>query len=221
MKKNTIHLVILLVLSAICMEGHAQSSNFQASNFDLIGMSSVNKYSLQSDLPSLNYSNSNERIIHLEPNSLQDSHFSHSIESLNNMKMKTLNRRQVYSSLWAFASLNYLYADLVQFMDKEEHLKYHSGTVNGFDMSPGFIAGSVVFMQIAIANVFLPHVIKNDRTLRWVQIASGAIMTLVQSATLFVTQPTPYYAVLSGFEIAATAYITIDAIRWKPGRAMR
>ncbi len=71
-------------------------------------------------------------------------------------------------------------------------------------------------MQIPIANVFLPHLIKNERTLRWVQIASGTIMTLVQSGTLFVGKPTPYYALLSAFEIAATTYITIDAIKWKP-----
>jgi hypothetical protein len=126
------------------------------------------------------------------------------------------NRRNIYSSLWAFASLNYLYADLVQFMDKNEHLKYHTGTVNGFEMSPNFIAGSVVFMQIAIANVLLPQIIKNDGILRWVQIASGTIMSLVQAATLFVDTPTPYYAALSGFEIAATLYITFDAIKWKP-----
>jgi hypothetical protein len=48
-----------------------------------------------------------------------------------------------------------------------------------------------------------------------VQIASGTIMTLVQSGTLFVGKPTPYYALFSAFEIAATTYITIDAIKWK------
>lgn len=125
------------------------------------------------------------------------------------------NRRLIYSCLWAYASLNYIYADAIQFMDKDEHLKYHTGTVNGFKMSPGFIAGSAAFMQVALTNVFLPHVIKNDKTLRWVQIASGTVMTLVQSATLFSGKPTPYYAVFSGVEIAATGYITIDALRWK------
>jgi hypothetical protein len=126
------------------------------------------------------------------------------------------NRRNIYSSLWAFASLNYIYADLIQFMDKNEHLQYHTGTVNGWEMTPEFLAGAAAFMQIAIANVFLPQVIKNDKALRWVQIASGTVMTLVQSATLFADEPTPYYMVFSGLEIAATAYITFDAIRWKP-----
>jgi cyanate permease len=70
-------------------------------------------------------------------------------------------------------------------------------------------------MQIAIANVFLPQVIKNDRTLRWVQIASGITMTLLQSATLFVGKPTPYYATFSALEIGATTFIAINAIKWK------
>ncbi len=128
------------------------------------------------------------------------------------------SRRLIYSSLWTFTSLNYLYCDLAAFMDADMHTQYHTGTVDGFEMTPGFIAASSAFMQIAIANVFLPQVIKDDRTLRWVQIASGAVMTIVQSATLFAGKPTPYYAVFSGFEIAATAYITFDAIKWKPKR---
>lgn len=125
------------------------------------------------------------------------------------------NRRSIYAGLWAFASLNYLYADLVQFMDQAKHLQYHTGSVNGFEMSPGFITGSVIFMQIAIANVFLPFAVKNDRVLRGIQIACGTIMTLVQAATLLIDQPTPYYAVLSGFEIAATVHITISALLWR------
>jgi hypothetical protein len=125
------------------------------------------------------------------------------------------NRRNLYSSLWAFASLNYLYADLVGFMDANVHAQYHTGVVDGTKISPEFLTIAAGFMQIPIANVFLPHIIKNENTLRWVQIASGTIMTLVQTATLFVGKPTPYYALFSGFEIAATAYITFDAIKWK------
>lgn len=125
------------------------------------------------------------------------------------------NRRMIYSGLWTYASLNYLYCDLAAFMDNEMHEQYHTGEVDGTQMTPDFIAMSAVFMQIALANVFLPQIINNDKTLRWVQIASGAVMTLVQSATLFVGEPTSYYAVFSGFEIATTAFITIDAIKWK------
>jgi hypothetical protein len=126
------------------------------------------------------------------------------------------NKRNVYSSMWAFASLNYIYADLVGVMDKNKLIQYQTGVVNDVKITPEFLTVAAGFMQIPIANVFLPHIIKNEKTLRWVQIASGTIMTLVQSGTLFVGKPTPYYALFSAFEIAATAYITIDAIKWKP-----
>lgn len=136
--------------------------------------------------------------------------------SFINREWYNKNRRNIYSSLWAYASLNYLYCDLAAFMDADMHSQYHTGTVVGFDMTPGFIAASAIMMQIALTNVFLPQIIKKDNTLRRVQIASGTLMTLIQSATLFADKPTLYYAVFSGFEIAATAYITFDAIRWKP-----
>jgi hypothetical protein len=135
--------------------------------------------------------------------------------SLQNDNFFEKNRRNIYSSMWAFASLNYLYCDLVAFMDKDIHSQYHTGMVDGTNMTPQFLTGAAVMMQIAIANVFLPQVIKNDRTLRWVQIASGVTMTLLQSATLFVGKPTPYYATFSALEIGATTFIAINAIKWK------
>lgn len=126
------------------------------------------------------------------------------------------NRRNTYSSMWAFASLNYLYADLVGLMDHNMLSQYLTGTVGNLEVTPGFLTGAAAFMQIPIANVFLPQVIKNDRALRWVQIISGSVMTLVQGSTLFVGKPAPYYVLFSAFEMAATTFITIDAIKWKP-----
>ena len=126
------------------------------------------------------------------------------------------NKRNLYSSLWAFASLNYLYADLVGLMDHHVLNQYSTGTVEGIDITPKFLTVAAAFMQIPLANVFLPHIIKNDKALRWVQIISGSIMTTVQTSTLFIGKPSPYYALFSSFEIAATTFITVDAIKWKP-----
>lgn len=135
--------------------------------------------------------------------------------SLQNNHFFETNRRNIYSSLWAFASLNYLYCDLVALMDKDLHTQYHTGQVDGTNITPGFLAGAAAMMQISIANVFLPQIIKNDRALKWVQISSGIAMTLIQSATLFVGKQTPYYATFSAFEIGATTFISINALRWK------
>lgn len=131
------------------------------------------------------------------------------------------NRRLKYSSLWAFVSLNYLYADLVGLMDVNLLSQYQTGTVNGIEITPTFLTAAAAYMQLPLSNVFLPHVIKNDRALRWVQIISGSIATLVQGSTLFVGEPSPYYLFFSAIEMGATAYITFDAIKWKPGRKKR
>lgn len=129
------------------------------------------------------------------------------------------NRRNRYSALWAFTSLNYLYADLVGLMDEDKLRQYQNGSVDGLKITPGFLTAAAGFMQIPLCNVFLPQVIKNERTLRWVQIASGTVMTLVQTGTLFAGKPAPYYVLFSAVEIGTTAYITIDAIKWKPRKA--
>ena len=129
-----------------------------------------------------------------------------------------LSRRLKYSSLWAFTSLNYLYADLVGLMDVNLLSQYQTGIVNGIEVSPAFLTTAAAYMQIPLSNVFLPHVIKNDKALRWVQIISGTIATLAQGASLFVGEPSPYYILFSAIEIGVTSYITIDAIKWKVGQ---
>lgn len=131
------------------------------------------------------------------------------------------NRRNRYSTLWTFASLNYLYADLVGLMDKNILGQYQNGTVNGTKITPTFLTVAAGFMQIPLCNVFLPQIIKNERTLRWVQIASGTVMTLVQLGTLFMGKPSPHYLLFSTVEIGTTAYITIDAIKWKAKKRVK
>ncbi|MEM6842750.1 MAG: DUF6326 family protein [Bacteroidota bacterium] len=130
----------------------------------------------------------------------------------------TLDRRLKYSGLWAYTSLNYIYADLMGLMDVNLLTQYQTGIVDGVEITPEFLALAAAYMQIPLANVFLPYIIKSDRALRWVQIVSGSIATLVQAGSLFVGKPTPYYILFSAIEIGATAYIAIDAIKWKPSK---
>ncbi len=123
------------------------------------------------------------------------------------------DRGAILSTLWISTTLNYLYADLMGFMDMNMLAQYLTGTVNGITMTGGFLIGAALFMQIPIMMIFLSRVLKRKGNRR-ANIIAGIIMTVVQAATLLVGVPTGYYLVFSLIEIAATLFITWYAWKW-------
>lgn len=65
-------------------------------------------------------------------------------------------------------------------------------------------------MAMVLLSRFLSY-----RPNRWANLVAGAVMTIVQAATLFVAIPTPYYAFLSVFEIVSTAAVVWFAWKWR------
>jgi hypothetical protein len=127
--------------------------------------------------------------------------------------MKT-DRKAILSTLWIFATLNYLYCDVMGLMDANLLKQYFTGIVNGMSMNEDFLLYSAILMEIPIAMVLLSRVL-NYKTNRWANIIAGIIMTLVQAATLFAGAPTKYYLFCSIFEIATTIFIIWFALKWK------
>jgi hypothetical protein len=124
-----------------------------------------------------------------------------------------LDMKSKLSTLWIFVALNYLYCDVVSLMDPELLPLYLRGNVNGLELTPAFLLGAGILVEIFIAMVLLSRVLPY-RTNRWANIAAGTIMTAVQSATLFVGVPAPYYLFFSVFEIATTVLIVWFAWNW-------
>lgn len=116
------------------------------------------------------------------------------------------------SALWVFATLNYLYCDVVTLMDPGKLGRFLAGNVGGVQINQSFLLGASALVEIPIAMVLLSQVLK-DRARRWANIVAGLVMTAVQLATLMVGSPAPYYLFFSIIEIAATATIVIYA--WK------
>jgi hypothetical protein len=116
------------------------------------------------------------------------------------------------SALWVFATLNYLYCDLVTLMDPTKLGRFLAGNVGGMQINQGFLLGASLLVEIPIAMVLLSHLLK-DGASRWANIVAGLVMTAVQLSTLLVGSPTPYYLFFSAIEIAATSTIVIYA--WK------
>ena len=104
------------------------------------------------------------------------------------------------SALWIFATLNYLYCDVVTLMDPNLLKGYVAGNIGGVAISQGFLLAAGVLVEIPMAMVLLSR-------FRWANVGAGAFMTLVQLATLFVRTPALYYVFFSAIEIGTTAVI--------------
>jgi len=124
-----------------------------------------------------------------------------------------MDRKVLLQTIWIFAVLNYLYCDVAQGMDVNFLKQYLTGTVNGMEFTQGALLAAGILMEIPIAMVLLSRVLKYKAN-RWTNIIAGAIMTVVQTLTLFVGKPTLYYAFFSVIEIASTAAIVWLAWTW-------
>jgi hypothetical protein len=118
------------------------------------------------------------------------------------------------STLWIFATLNYLYCDVAGLMDRTLLTGYLAGNVGGLEITQGFLLAAGILVEIPIAMVLLSRVLRY-RANRWANIAAGAVMTAVQLTTLFLGgPPTIYYSFFSIIEIATTAFIVWCAWKW-------
>ena len=106
-------------------------------------------------------------------------------------------------TLWIFATLNYVYADVVTLFDKS------ISTV----LSQTALFGATVLVETAIAMGLLSRVLKYKAN-RWANIIVGAINTVAVLASLLVATPAPYYAFFAIIEIATTLTIIWYAYTW-------
>jgi hypothetical protein len=135
------------------------------------------------------------------------------------MKMNTVTKateidwKVGLSTLWLFATLNYLYCDVVTVMDPQKLNQFVAGTVGGMEITQGFLLGAGILVEIPIAMVLLSRILKY-RLNRWTNIVAGSIMTVVQILTLLPSTPTMYYMFFSIIEIASTSLIVWYAWKW-------
>ena len=106
-------------------------------------------------------------------------------------------------TLWIFATLNYLYADVVTLFDK---------TVVS-NLSQVSLLGAAILVETAIAMVLLSSVL-NYRANRWANIIVGVINTLAVLISLLVVTPALYYVFFATIEIATTIAIVWYAWTW-------
>jgi hypothetical protein len=122
---------------------------------------------------------------------------------------KPMDRKVLLSTLWIFAILNYIYADVFNLFFNPA---VHTGTT-------AITAGAALFfavsMETSIAMVILSRVLKRGAN-RWANIAAGIFNTGLVTYSLFGQTPMPFYVFFVVVEIACTLFIVWLAIRWKP-----
>jgi Family of unknown function (DUF6326) len=120
--------------------------------------------------------------------------------------------KSTFSTLWLFATINYLYCDVVSLMDPNLLRQYLAGSVHGISVTQGFLLAGGILVEIPMAMTLLSRIL-GAKYNRWANLGAGALMTAVQLATLFAGKPAPYYVFFSVIEIGTTAAIVWLA--WK------
>jgi hypothetical protein len=116
------------------------------------------------------------------------------------------NRQTTLSTLWIFATLNYIYADVFT-------LFFVAGAQSMAGMTAGAALGFAVLMETAIAMVLLSRVLKYGAN-RWANIFVGAIHTASVFFSLFQGTQAPFYVFFASIEILCTLGIIWYAWKW-------
>jgi hypothetical protein len=128
------------------------------------------------------------------------------------------DRRVLLSTLWLFATLNYIYADVFTLyfnpvLQKDITRELLDGYVGGIQVTQGFVLVVAILMESAIAMVLLSRVL-TYRPNRWTNILAGAIHTASVSWSLTGGTPNLFYALFATIEIACTLFILWYAWTW-------
>jgi hypothetical protein len=94
------------------------------------------------------------------------------------------------STLWLFATLNYIYCDALGLMNPSMLKGFFNGNVGGIEISQGFLLGAGVLVEIPMAMVLRSRIL-GHRANRVANIAAGGLMTAVQLGSIFVRTPAP------------------------------
>ena len=114
------------------------------------------------------------------------------------------------SVLWVFATLNYLYADVIHLFNLVDSNQGAHGS--GPHMTQGAWLGWAIILEIPIAMTVLARMLK-PRANRWANMVAGAIETAAVLLTLPLV-PTLYYLFFGAIEVACTSLIVWYAWSW-------
>jgi len=132
------------------------------------------------------------------------------------VKITKINPRLLFSILWVFYSLNFMYADTLSNLEPgvlNMHLTGYTadGTVK---ITEGFLLGTAVMFEIPFLMIVLSWVLKY-RANRLVNIIAASLFILAQIGSLFMGVPSPAYLFYTVIEITGLLFIIVNALKWR------
>jgi hypothetical protein len=115
------------------------------------------------------------------------------------------------SMLWLFATLNYIYADILTLMDASALENIISGSLG---ITPTYLFFGAILMEIPIAMIFLSLILERKYN-RWANIIAGVIKTVAVAGSLMMGSIAMYYAFFVVIEVITTISIVVIAWKWK------
>lgn len=121
------------------------------------------------------------------------------------------SRKMVLSTLWIFALLNYIYADIFNAF-------FNPPAPGSVTMTDGTLLVLAALMETSIAMVLLSRILKRAWN-RWLNVIVGVVQTAFVTWSLLGEPPRPYYVFFVCIETATLLFITAYAATWRRGRA--
>jgi hypothetical protein len=121
-------------------------------------------------------------------------------EDLNPERWDTITKLQ---TLWIFATLNYVYGDVLTLFDKT--------IVSNLDQTA--LLGASILVETLIVMVVLTRVL-GYRANRWVNIIVSAINIIAVVASLLATTPSAHYAFFAVIDLVTFLVIIWTAWKW-------
>ena len=135
---------------------------------------------------------------------------------ITNIKTTKMNTKVLLIILWAFFTVNFMYADTLSSLEPGVLAMHMTGyTADGtVKITEGFLLGVAIMFEIPFLMVVLSWVLKY-RANRWANIIAGTLFVLTQIGSLFLGVPSPAYIFYSTIEIAALLLIVWNAWKWQ------
>lgn len=130
-----------------------------------------------------------------------------------NLKVITGDRRTVLSTLWIFATLNYLYCDVLSLMSAKLLNALLTGEVGGIKMSETTLLAAGIIMEVPIAMVLFSRILKYKAN-RLTNSIAGLVMTIIMIGSLLMEVPSYHYLFFAIIEITTTLFIVWYAWTW-------